>query len=245
MEPLLYRDLVSWYHLVDPVADHKDEAECYGAALERGAFPAPVTVLELGSGAGNNASFLKKRFRMTLTDLSEDMLGLSRTLNPECEHLQGDMRTLRLGRVFDAVFVHDAVTYLTTEEDLLAAMHTAYAHVRPGGAALFAPDETRETFKEKSGVITGNDGARSLRCLEWHWDPDPADTSSICDFAFLLRDGDDVRAVHDRHVQGLFSRDRWLALLGVAGFTAELIERPLDEVGTYDEVFLCRRPAER
>ncbi len=33
----------------------------------------------------------------------------SRELNPDCEHVLGDMRTLRLGRTFDAVFVHDAV----------------------------------------------------------------------------------------------------------------------------------------
>ena len=242
MEPLLYRDLFPWYHLVDPAEDHGDEAGCYGAALERAASPAPVTLLELGCGAGNNASFLKKRFRCTLTDASPDMLGLSRARNPECEHLPGDMRTLRLDRAFDAVLVHDAITYMTCEEDLKAAIGTAFAHVRPGGAALFAPDCLRESFREKSGVITGNDGERSLRCLEWHWDPDPSDTTYVVDFAFLLREGAAIRAVHDRHVQGLFSKDRWLALLGAAGFTAELLERPLDEPGRYDEVFLCRRP---
>ena len=41
------------------------------------------------------------------------MLELSRTLNPDCEHLEGDMRTLRLGRTFDAVLIHDAVMYMT------------------------------------------------------------------------------------------------------------------------------------
>ena len=48
------------------------------------------------------------------------MLALSATLNPECEHLEGDMRTLRLGRTFDVVFIHDAISYLTTEDDLRA-----------------------------------------------------------------------------------------------------------------------------
>ena len=69
----------------------------------------PGTLLELGSGGGNNASHLKARFNCTLTDISPDMLALSRTLNPECEHLEGDMRTLRLGRTFDVVFIHDAI----------------------------------------------------------------------------------------------------------------------------------------
>jgi len=35
------------------------------------------------------------------------MLELSRTINPELEHLVGDMRTIRLGRTFDAVLIHD------------------------------------------------------------------------------------------------------------------------------------------
>jgi len=52
-----------------------------------------TTVLELGSGAGHNALHLKPHARCTLTDVSEEMLGLSRELNPECEHLLGDMRT--------------------------------------------------------------------------------------------------------------------------------------------------------
>src|SRR5687768_13590525 len=242
MEPQLYSDLVPWYRLVDPPEDHRDEVAAYQAAFERAIAPAPQTLLELGSGAGHNASHLKRRFRCTLADLSEDMLGLSRALNPECEHLQGDMRTLRLGRAFDAVLIHDAVTYMTCEADLVAAIATAFAHLRPGGAALFAPDCVKESFREKSGVITGNDDGRSLRCLEWHWDPDPSDGTYVVDFAFLLREGDAIRAVHDRHVQGLFTKDRWLVMLGVAGFEAELIERPLDEPGEYDEVFLCRKP---
>ena len=89
---------------------------------------------------------MKARFQMTLADLSPGMLELSRTINPECEHIQGDMRTLRLGREFDAVFVHDAVVYMTTEADLKAAIDTAFIHCRRGGAALFAPDHLRENF---------------------------------------------------------------------------------------------------
>ena len=75
------------------------------------------------------------------------MLELSRGLNPGCEHLLGDMRTLRLGRTFDAVLIHDAVMYMTSEADLRAALETAFVHLRPGGAAVVAPDCVRETFR--------------------------------------------------------------------------------------------------
>jgi SAM-dependent methyltransferase len=240
MRPLLYDELVPWYRLLDPPEDHLDEATSYQQALERAATPRPETLLELGAGAGHNAFHLKRRFRCTLTDLSEPMLALSRELNPECEHLAGDMRALDLGRRFDAVLVHDAVAYMTTEADLGAAARTAFAHTRPGGAALFAPDCVRETFEERSVLHRGDDGRRSLRCLEWTWDPDPGDDTYTVEYAFLLRDGTELRAVHDRHVEGLFSRATWTRVLGEAGFEVELAARPLDDGA--DQVFLCRRP---
>src|SRR5581483_227708 len=128
MEPLLYGELVSWYRLVDPPRDHLDEAIVFRQAFERVVTPRPETLLELGSGAGHNALHLKEHFRCTLSDVSEPMLGLSRELNPTCEHVLGDMRTLRLNRTFDAVLVHDAIAYMTTRDDLRAALTTAFLH---------------------------------------------------------------------------------------------------------------------
>ena len=57
------------------------------------------------------------------------------------------MRTVRLGRQFDAVFVQDTICYMASEADLGPALETAFLHTRPGGAALFAPDHVRETFR--------------------------------------------------------------------------------------------------
>ncbi len=241
MQTLLYGELVPWYRLLDPPEDHFDEAECFWQAFERAASPRPTTLLELGAGAGGNALHLKRHFRCTLADPSEPMLGLSRELNPECEHLAGDMRTLRLDRAFDAVLVHDAVAYMTTAADLRAAAHTAFAHTRPGGAAVFAPDCFRETFREATDLHEGDEGARGLRCLEWTWDPDPADDTYTVEYSFLLRDGTSMRAAHDRHVEGLFARATWVAALEGAGYRVEGLARPIGD-GAFDQIFLCRRP---
>ncbi|MXW35523.1 MAG: class I SAM-dependent methyltransferase, partial [Chloroflexi bacterium] len=196
----LYSELAAWWPLLDDPADYAEEAGVYGDLLAE-ACDAPIeSLLELGSGGGNSASHLKGRFpRLVLADLSEDMLAVSRILNPECEHRLGDMRTLRLGRTFDAVFVHDAVCYMTTEEDLRRAMETAWVHCRPGGAVLFAPDYVRENFR--AGETAGGcderppSGAasacpRGLRYLEWVWDPEPMDTAYLVAFAFRLRERD-------------------------------------------------------
>ncbi len=241
MQPLLYGELVPWYRLLDPPEDHLDEARAYRDALERAASPRPETLLELGAGAGHNALYLKERFRCTLTDLSEGMQTLSRETNPECEHVLGDMRTLRLERTFDAVFVHDAVMYMTTVADLDAVVRTAFLHTRAGGAALFAPDYVKETFREASVLHQKDDGNRSLRCLDWTWDPDPTDDTFVTEYAFLLRDGVTMKAVHDRHVEAAFARATWFRLLEGAGYRVEMVPRPFDDQMT-DEMFVCRRP---
>jgi trans-aconitate methyltransferase len=136
------------------------------------------------------------------------MLDVSRILNPECDHHQGDMRTVRLGREFDAVFIHDAVDYMADEADLRLAMETAFVHCRPGGIALFMPDNIRETF-ENGTDHGGNDAphGRGVRYLEWDWDPDPDDTWRMTEYAFLLRESDgSIQVVHETHRTGLSSR---------------------------------------
>jgi hypothetical protein len=171
------------------------------------------------------------------------MLDLSRSINPECEHIKGDMRTLRLGRLFDAVFVHDAIMYMTSEEDLGAAIRTAFDHCKAGGAAVFAPDHVRETLRATTDH-GGNDGDEwSLRYLEWTWDPDPEDDTYTVDYAYLLRDADGrVQVDHDRHTCGVFSRATWMRLLDEAGFRAERREGLKDETG--EDVFVGVKPLE-
>ena len=219
----MYTALASWWQLLSAPADYAEEAEYYRQAIVRASAMPPKTLLELGSGGGNNASHLKAHFRITLVDLSPEMLAVSRTLNPECEHVQGDMRSTRLGREFDAVFIHDAISYMNTEDDLSRAIETAFIHCRQGGVALFAPDYTREMFRPLTGH-GGHDGeGRGMRYLEWVHDPDPADTSYTVDFAFLLREGDGIRCEYDRHTCGLFRQEDWLRLIGNAGFSPKAI----------------------
>ena len=244
--PRLYEEFAAWWPLLSAPADYAEEAAFYERTLIAASSSAPRTVLELGSGGGSNASHLKARFEMVLVDLSEGMLAVSRALNPECEHIQGDMRTVRLGRQFDAVFVHDAVCYMTTEIDLQKAMDTAFAHCKPGGVALFAPDFVRENFRPPMSDHGGHDGpTRGLRYLEWMWDPDPADSTYVVDYAYLLRHADgQVRVEHDRHVEGLFDRADWLRMLANAGFE-DIRVVPLEhsEIDpTTHEVFVGRRP---
>jgi len=238
-----YGDLASWWPLISPPEDYEEEAAF--AARLLGAASIPVhDVLELGSGGGHNAVHLKARFAMTLVDLSAEMLAVSRELNPECDHHQGDMRTVRLGRGFDAVFVHDAVMYMTSEIKLAQAIATAFVHCRPGGVAVLVPDCTTESFEPYTDHGGGDDAdGRGVRYLEWAWDPDPHDTWAVAELAFVLRDADHtVRVVHEQHRWGLFGRSVWLGLLEEAGFEARVVIEETTEDRRPRELFVGHRP---
>jgi SAM-dependent methyltransferase len=245
-QPRLYTELTEWYPLLTAPEDYDEEAAFYLRVLSDALGAQPHTLLELGAGAGHMASHYKQYVgHVTLSDLSPRMLALSQRLNPDCDHVQGDMCTLRLDRAFDAVFVHDAVCYLTTQAELRQAIETAFVHCRPGGVAVFAPDHVRENFAE--GVDAGghDNGPRSLRYLEWTWDPDPTDETYVADYAYLLREeGQPMRSVYDRHICGLFARATWLRLLEQAGFrqlTVRLLEHSEVPLGSVD-IFVARRP---
>jgi SAM-dependent methyltransferase len=239
--PKLYDDLAAWWPLLSAPGEYVEEAAFYERLLLNASATPPTTLLELGSGGGNNASHMKSRFRAVLVDCSPGMLSVSRRLNPECEHVEGDMRTVRLGRQFDCVFVHDAVCYMATEKDLGSTIETAAVHCKSGGVALFAPDHVRENFQPGTDH-GGHDGPdRGLRYLAWAWDPDSSDTTYTVDYVYLLREADgSVRVEHDRHVEGLFARADWLRLLNAKGFESKVV--PLEhsdvEPGRH-EIFVC------
>jgi SAM-dependent methyltransferase len=239
----LYTDIAPWYHLVTHPSDYVEEADHIARVIDATVDGDARTLLELGCGGGNNASHLKRRFECTLTDLSAEILETSRSLNPECEHVQGDMRTLRLGRAFDAVLVHDAVMYMTTEDDLRAAIETAATHVRPGGIALFVPDNTREIFTPGTDH-GGHDGeGRSVRYLEWIHDDDPDDTTYEVDYVIVLREeGRPTQVVHDVHTEGLFPESTWRRLIEEAGL--ELVDPQVEDPHADEHaVFVGRKPA--
>jgi len=235
----VYSDLAGWWPLISPPEEYTEEAARLADVF--GAADIPVhEVLDLGSGGGGVAVHLTGRLALTLVDLSDEMLDVSRRLNPESEHVRGDMRTIRLGRTFDAVLVHDAIDYMTTEDDLQQVIETAFVHCRPGGLAVFVPDHVADTFQPYRGGGGGSDGTgRRASFTEWTWDPDPADDWIQAEYEFVLREADDaVRVVSETHRLGAFRRVTWLRLLAEAGFDTLTTEDP---AGIRGHLFVSRR----
>jgi hypothetical protein len=147
---------------------------------------------------------------------------LSKTINPELEHVLSDMLDLRLGRAFEVVFIHDAASYLTSEDEVRRLAKTAAEHCQSGGITLMCPDHTAEnlTFETDHGGHDGADG-RAMRYVEWTF-PGPAGTPLYyVDYGYVYHDGDrPPRVALDRHTCGALPKETWLSALREAGFEA-------------------------
>ena len=196
-------------------------------------------LLELGVGGGHNLSHLTADFDCTAVDLSSDMLALSKGLNPGVEHRVGDMRNTRLERIFDAVLVHDAASYLLSEQDLTETFATAAAHLRPGGLLMVAPDWVQETFPD--GWVYNWDrqqGDIEVNIQEVMVDPDPLDTQVESTYTYTIKKDGETTVEVDTHITGLFPIQTWSGLMGQAGFTVEVRPLPPNEGGYGSWLFI-------
>lgn len=218
----LYTDLATWWPLLSAPNEYDEEAAWIVAAFENEMGRFPAHVLELGSGGGNLASHLAPHARLTLVDLNQEMLDVSQRLNPGAEHVRGDMRSVRLGKRFDAVLIHDAIMYMTTIQDLDAALATARAHLADEGVIVVVPDHVAETLEVRvdTGGHDADDGSgRGVRYLEWTHAALPGSSTYEVDFAIMTRDADgSVEVTHDKHTEGIFTRLAWRESFARAGF---------------------------
>lgn len=216
-----YNNLAEWWPLFSAPEDYEEEAALYHAAIQK-YRPDVRTALELGSGGGNNALWMKKHYEMTLVDIAPGMVEVSQGLNPECQHHVGDMRDFSLARTFDLVFIHDAIMFISTREDLQKVFQVAAAHLAPNGILFITPDYFRETFEpgSDSGGHDADDGThKGMRYVEWTIDLDPDDDQVETDYVFILRDADGhVTVERERNHFGIFSMSDWREMLEATGF---------------------------
>jgi len=234
----MYNSLAEWWPVLSAPEDYYEEATAFKDILLK-SDPTIKNILELGSGGGNNASHMKKYFTMTLVDISENMLEVSKKLNPDCEHFQGDMREFRIHKKFDAVFIHDAIMYMTTAEDLKKTLTTANIHCKINGYLLIVPDCFKETFKSYTKHGGHDKDNKRLRYLEWNFDPDPDDNKFETDFVIMMKEGsNELKIEHDHHTIGIFSKNTWIELFKNAGFKAEVVPINHNELesGSYNGI---------
>lgn len=230
----LYNDLAWLWPVISPPEEYADESGYWRRALWGKLGEGRHRILELGAGGGHNLSHLTRHFQATAVDLSPQMLRLSTGLNLGVAHHLGDMRSVRLGQTFYAVLIHDAVSYLLTEEDLQATLETCRVHLRPGGVLLIGPDWVREDFDGATPIQfqwVRKKGRIEVTIDEYLHDPDPDDTQIESIYTYTIKEDGKERVEKDTHITGLFPIATWTRLMEQAGFRVEMTRLPPNRGG--------------
>lgn len=230
---------------MSPHTEYEEEASLYLEIIRR-YHPDVKKAVEFGAGGGSNAYYLKRHFALVLSDLSKEMLEVSRQLNPDCEHIQGDMRSIQVGSTFDLVFIHDAITYFTDTDDLLAVMKNAKKHLNENGILFIMTDQFQETFRPETSHGGIDKDGKGFRYLEWTDDSDPNDFVTETEYLYIMKnEKGEIFRESDSSRSGLFSMGTWEKLLASAGFktTFERIGYSA-EAGVYYGIVAEHIPAE-
>ena len=218
--------------LADP-AEYEQEVMVYVDLIKRTAAEPPNTLLHLGSGAGGHDTIFKRHFSVTGVDLSPGMLNKARLKHPDIEYIEGDMRTLRLNRKFDAVAIPDSIDYMASQEDLQQALQTAVMHLKTGGVVLLVA-KTKEIFQNNNFAYTGEKNGIHVTLLENNYLNPFRPNIYEATLVYLIRQKGELTIHTEQQVLGIFSRAIWDELFKNAGITMQMAN--LD--GLYDSYLL-------
>ncbi len=228
-----YNDLswtVDWF--VKP-SDYEDEVSHYISLIHKYAANHFTTLLHLGSGAGGMDWVFKRHFTITGVDISSGMIGKARSTHPDIEYIEGDIRSLRLNRQFDAVVIPDCIDYMVTLDDLNKAIKTAVHHLKLSGILLVV-GKTLETFQNNNFAYTGEKDGIHITLLENNHINPSTQNSYEATLIYLIRQQEKLTVHMDRHVLGLFSQKDWKKVFRDNGLV--LHQSTLD--GVYDKYLL-------
>jgi SAM-dependent methyltransferase len=230
---IAYNELAWTEDLLSDLADCEDEVAGYVDLIKRNSSHAPYTLLHLGCGSGGHDTIFKRHFAVTGVDISRGMLDRARLRHPDVEYIEGDMRTVRLGREFDAAVIPDSIDYMGSLPELRIAIETAVAHLRPGGILLVV-GKTREIFRANNFAYTGEQDGLHVTLLENNYiNPYRPDTYEAT-LVYLIRRRGELTIQTECHVLGLFSQKAWEEVFAEAGLSLQ--EKDLD--GTYAKYLL-------
>ncbi len=230
---IAYNELAWADDLLTYPDEYGEEVAIYIDLIKRNSRGKPETLLHFGSGAGGHDAFLKNHFKVTGVDLSKGMLDKARARHPKIEYIEGDMRSVRLDRLFDAVVIPDCIDYMATEEDLNLAVMNASRHLKPGGVVLIV-GKTLKTFRNNNFAYTGEKDGIHLTVLENNYINPYKPFTYEASIFYLIRKEGELTVRSEIHYLGLFPESVWDKGFANAGF--ELKKEPLN--GLYQKNLL-------
>jgi len=137
----VFGNYARFYDFIYKEKDYEKECDFLEILFSRYASSSIKDILDLGCGTGGHALLLSQRgYSVVGIDLSDEMLTEARRKSNEysLKFLKRDIRSLDLGRTFDAVISMFAViSYMTSNHDLISSFRRARKHLNHGGLFIF------------------------------------------------------------------------------------------------------------
>jgi SAM-dependent methyltransferase len=121
------------------------------------AFPSARSLLDVACGTGADLAELRRWYTVEGVDLSPAMLKVARQRLPDIPLHAGDMRTLDLGKSFDAVLcLFSSIGYITEPSELRSTVARLAAHVGPGGVLILdgwiRPEDWHDHYRPEPDI---------------------------------------------------------------------------------------------
>ena len=160
-------------------------------------------LLDVGCGTGEHLRHLKDFYSVEGVDISSEMLRVARNKLRGVPLHQGDMRTFRLGKVFDAVVcLFGSIGYVESLSGLQQAVENMRRHMAGGGVLVIepwlGPDDLQDGRTHL--VVAESQGRKIVRIAH----TSVRNGVSEILFHFVVADADGVRYFEERHRLGLF-----------------------------------------
>ena len=185
--------------------------------------PAAGTLLDVGCGSGRHLVHLSREFACTGVDVDTDALALARRrVQTGVRLLQGDMRTLDLGRSYEAVTcLFSAIGFMRTRTELRRAVAAMARHLAPGGVLVVEPwflSDRWGSGPEPTVEEARVDGGTLVRVITI---TRRGATTSQLDIHHVLAGPQGIRSTDETHTLGLFSIADHEQAFTRAGLTVE------------------------
>lgn len=247
----VFREYAHYYDLLYRDKDYQGEAD-YVHGLIQDHAPGARSILNLGCGSGRHDQCLVARgYTVTGVDISEEMLHAARnaaTGTIALDYMPGDIRSVRLGKKFDAVIsLFHVMSYQISNHDLLAAFRTAHEHLKPRGAFIFdcwyGPGVLSARPQMRTKVLEDEQIAVTRTAH-----PEMKQEQNVVDvnYQLLVRNKLDGREheIRETHRMRYLFQPEIILFLSLTGFELEAAHEwfsgsPL-ALDTWNAVFICR-----
>jgi SAM-dependent methyltransferase len=204
------------------IKDYQAESEALHAIIQE-ASPGARTLLDVACGTGAHLEILRIWYQVEGVDLSPEMLEVARTRLGDVPLQVADMRTLDLGRRFDAVTcLFSAIGYVTDPGEMRSTIQRLADHVAPGGVLIVdgwvRPEDWGDDYRGGPDVASDDDTMVVRLSFSRR-------TGSITemDLHHLVRGAEGIEHFVEHHRLALVPTEDYVAAIEAAGLRARAV----------------------